>query len=158
MNADLEQAIADHQTAKARHDRLTQTLADFREELATLEALDSAERREAARRLLMTGESVHSATAGDRIARIAAIKAALAESDALLREAALAESDAWKAVQASLHGMRLEAFNAAAAAFQPVKAAFAALLTAWAEYRGLNPCHVEAVFSDLMFNQRDVLI
>ena len=158
MNADLEHVVEAHKAAKVRHDRLTQTLADFREELATLEALDSAERREAARRLLMTGESVHSATAGDRIARIAAIKAALAESDALLREAAMDEQAAWKAVQAARSLERLSRFNAAAEKFAPAKARFAAVLAAWADYRGLNPSHVEAVFGDLVFNQRDILI
>jgi hypothetical protein len=158
MNADLEHVVEAHKAAKVRHDRLTQTLADFRTELAALEALDSAERRDAARTLLLTGESVHSATAGDRIARIAAIKAALAESDALLREAALAESDAWKAVQTIQHAERLTRFNAAAEKFAPAKAKFGALLTAWADYRGLPANHVEALISDLMFNRREVLI
>ncbi len=154
---DLEQAIAAHQTAKADRERLTQTLAAFRAELATLTETDAAERRFAARRLLMTGESEQSAATAERIARIEAIRGALAESDGLLRNAALAEQDAWKAVQACQHGERLTRFNAAADAFQPVKAAFAGVLTAWADYRGLPAAHVEAVFSDLMFNRREVL-
>lgn len=158
MNADLEGAISDHQTAKADREKLIQTLAAFRAELATLETNVAMEQRGAARRLLLTGEADLSAETAGLLARIDAIKMALGEADALLREADQAEREAWRKVQERLHGERLEAFNAAAAAFQPVKGAFAGVLSAWAEYRGLNPCHVEAVFSDLMFNQRDVLI
>lgn len=157
MSADLELAVEAHKAAKQRHEHLTRTLADFRSELATLEEADGAERKEAARLLLLTGEAVHSATASDRIARIAALRAALSESDPLLREAALAEQDAWKAVQAAQSHERLTQFNTAAEKFAPAKARFAAVLTAWAEYRGLQPGHVEAVFSDLMFNRREVL-
>ena len=158
MNADLEGAIADHQTAKTDRERLTRTLAAFRAELATLTEIDAAEKRFAARRLLMTGESEQSAAAGERVARIEAIKAALSESDALLREATLTETDAWKAVQTIQHAERLTRFNAAAEKFAPAKAKFGALLTAWADYRGLPANHVEALLNDLLFNRREVLI
>lgn len=154
---DLEQAIAAHQTAKADREKLIQTLASFRAELAALETSLAMEQRGAARRLLMTGEADLSPETAGLLARIDAIKTALGESDALLREADQAEREAWRAVQACQHGERLTRFNTAADAFQPVKAAFAGVLATWAEYRGLPANHVEAVFSDLMFNRREVL-
>ena len=157
MTTDLEQAIEAHKAAKADREHLTETLATFRAELATLTETDAAEKRVAARRLLTTGESELSPAASERIARMAAIKAALAESDGLLRNAALAEMDAWRAVQAEQSGERFARFNAAAERFAPAKAKFAAVLATWADYRGMPAAHIEAVFSDLLFSRRDVL-
>jgi len=157
MTTDLEQAIAAHQTAKADRERLTETLATFRAELATLETNLSLEKRGAARRLLLTGEADLSPETAGLLARIDAIKAALGESDALLREADQAEREAWRTVQSCRSGVLFEKFEAAADAFQPVKAAFAGVLATWADYRGLPAAHVEAVFSDLLFNRREVL-
>ena len=153
----LELAVEAHKQARHHRETLTQTLTNFRAELETLTETDAAEKRVAARHLLMTGESELSPAAGERIARMAAIRDALDESDALLRNAALAEQDAWRAVQAEQSGERFARFNAAAEKFAPAKAKFAALLAAWADYRGMPVAHVEAVFSDLMFSRRDVL-